>query len=67
MLLSALRVHGFAAVEDGNFVKIVPEAEAKTSASPTGDAAARGPGDVRFYAPIPIFSVGCTVAVMAVQ
>jgi general secretion pathway protein D len=45
MLLSALRVHGFAAVEDGNFVKIVPEAEAKTSASPTGEAAARAPGD----------------------
>jgi len=45
MLLSALRVHGFAAVEDANFVKIVPEAEAKTSASPTGEAAARAPGD----------------------
>src|SRR5688572_33348219 len=45
MLLSALRVHGFAAVEDANFVKIVPEAEAKTSATPTGEAAARAPGD----------------------
>jgi general secretion pathway protein D len=45
MLLSALRVHGFAAVEDANFVKIVPEAEAKTSASPTGEAALRAPGD----------------------
>ena len=45
MLLSALRVHGFAAVEDANFVKIVPEAEAKTSASPTGEAATRVPGD----------------------
>ncbi|MDQ6680368.1 MAG: extradiol ring-cleavage dioxygenase [Pseudomonadota bacterium] len=30
-------------------------------------AAARGPGEVRFYAPIPIFSVGCTVGLMAVQ
>ncbi len=30
-------------------------------------AAARGPGTIRFYAPIPIFSVGCTVGVMAVQ
>jgi len=30
-------------------------------------AAARGPGELRFYAPIPIFSVGCTVAVMAVE
>lgn len=29
-------------------------------------AAARGPGTVRFYAPIPIFSVGCTVAHMTV-
>jgi 2,3-dihydroxyphenylpropionate 1,2-dioxygenase len=30
-------------------------------------AAARGQGVIRFYAPIPIFSVGCTVALMAVQ
>ena len=30
-------------------------------------AAARGPGELRFYAPIPIFSVGCTVAMMAVE
>ena len=30
-------------------------------------AAARGAGEVRFYAPIPIFSVGCTVAMMAVE
>ena len=30
-------------------------------------AAARGPGELRFYAPIPIFSVGCTVALMAVE
>ena len=30
-------------------------------------AAARGAGAVRFYAPIPIFSVGCTVALMAVE
>ncbi len=30
-------------------------------------AAARGPGEVRFYAPIPIFSVGCTIATMHVQ
>ena len=45
ILLSTLRVQGYAAVEDGQFVKIVPEAEAKTSAGPTGDAAARAPGD----------------------
>lgn len=30
-------------------------------------AAARGPGTIRFYAPIPIFSVGCTIGSMAVQ
>jgi len=29
-------------------------------------SAARGPGRVHFYAPIPIFSVGCTVATMQV-
>ncbi|HEX7466473.1 MAG TPA: type II secretion system secretin GspD, partial [Usitatibacter sp.] len=36
---------GYAAVEDGGFVKIVPEAEAKTSAGPVGELAARTPGD----------------------
>jgi 2,3-dihydroxyphenylpropionate 1,2-dioxygenase len=30
-------------------------------------AAARGKGEVRYYRPIPIFSVGCTVATMAVE
>ncbi len=45
ILLSTLRVQGYAAIEDGLFVKIVPEAEAKTSAGPTGDAAARTAGD----------------------
>jgi aromatic ring-opening dioxygenase catalytic subunit (LigB family) len=30
-------------------------------------AAARGPGEIRHYAPIPIFSVGCTVATMAIE
>ncbi|WP_212756693.1 type II secretion system secretin GspD [Usitatibacter rugosus] len=45
MLLSALRVQGFAAVEEGGFVKIVPESEAKTSGGPTGEAATRIPGD----------------------
>jgi len=30
-------------------------------------AAARGRGELRFYAPIPIFSVGCTVALMAIE
>jgi general secretion pathway protein D len=45
ILLSTLRVQGYAAVEGDGFVKIVPEAEAKTSAGPTGEAAARVPGD----------------------
>jgi general secretion pathway protein D len=45
ILLSTLRVQGFAAVEEGGFVKIVPEAEAKTSAGPVGEQAARTPGD----------------------
>jgi aromatic ring-opening dioxygenase catalytic subunit (LigB family) len=30
-------------------------------------AAARGAGEIRFYAPIPIFSVGCTVALMSID
>ncbi|MBK8323998.1 MAG: type II secretion system secretin GspD [Betaproteobacteria bacterium] len=45
MLLSVLRTQGFAAVESGGFVKIVPEAEAKTGASPIGDAATKISGD----------------------
>jgi general secretion pathway protein D len=45
ILLSALRVQGYAAVEGDGFVKIVPEAEAKTSAVPTGGEAARAPGE----------------------
>ena len=45
IFLSALRVQGFAAVEGEGFVKIVPEAEAKTSAGPVGEQASRIPGD----------------------
>jgi len=45
IFLSALRVQGYAAVEEGNFVKIVPEAEAKTSGGPFGEQAQRLPGD----------------------
>jgi len=45
IFLSALRVQGYAAVEEGGFVKIVPEAEAKTNAGPVGEQAARVPGD----------------------
>ena len=45
MLMSVLRTQGFAAVEGNGFVKIVPEAEAKTGASPMGEAAAKVAGD----------------------
>jgi len=45
MLLSVLRTQGYAAVESNGFVKIVPEAEGKTGASPVGDAGAKVPGD----------------------
>jgi general secretion pathway protein D len=45
LLLSTLRVQGYAAVEGDGFVKIVPEAEAKTSAGLTGEQAARASGD----------------------
>src|SRR5258705_11629815 len=45
IFLSALRVQGYAAVEGDGFVKIVPEAEAKTSAGPMGAEATRAPGD----------------------
>jgi general secretion pathway protein D len=45
LLLSTLRVQGYAAVEGDGFVKIVPEAEAKASAGPTGEQAARASGD----------------------
>jgi general secretion pathway protein D len=45
ILLSALRVQGYAAVEGDGFVKIVPEAEAKTSAVPTGEAAKHAAGE----------------------
>ncbi len=45
ILLSTLRVQGYAAVEGEGFVKIVPEAEAKTSAGPTGTDVARQAGD----------------------
>ena len=45
ILLSTLRVQGYAAVEGDGFVKIVPEAEAKTSATPMGEAARHAPGD----------------------
>jgi general secretion pathway protein D len=45
ILLSTLRVQGYAAVEENGFVKIVPEAEAKTNAGPVGEAARRARGD----------------------
>src|SRR5512133_977024 len=45
LLLSTLRVQGYAAVEGDGFTKIVPEAEAKTSGGPVGAPSARTPGD----------------------
>ncbi len=44
-LLSALRLQGFAAVESGGVVKIVPEAEAKQQGGPVGRGAAGAGGD----------------------
>lgn len=40
ILLSALRVHGFAAVEEAGAIKIIPEADAKTSGSSVSRASA---------------------------
>jgi len=37
VFLSILRVHGFAAIESGKIIKIVPEVNAKQDATPTGD------------------------------
>jgi len=45
ILLAALRVQGYAAVEGNGFVKIIPEADAKTTGSPIDDKAARIGGD----------------------
>ncbi|HWH40038.1 MAG TPA: type II secretion system secretin GspD [Usitatibacter sp.] len=45
ILLSTLRVQGYAAIEGDGFTKIVPEAEAKTNAGPVGSQAARVAGD----------------------
>lgn len=48
ILLSALRLQGYAAVEEKGFVKIVPEADAKLNFSATatvGDQQARASGD----------------------
>ena len=44
-LLSALRMQGFAAVESGGIVKIVPEADAKTQAGPVQRATITASGD----------------------
>lgn len=47
VFLSALRLHGFAVIEDRGLVKIVPEADAKLNISPTFGTAerTRGSGD----------------------
>ncbi|MEX0958581.1 MAG: type II secretion system secretin GspD [Burkholderiales bacterium] len=44
IFLSALRLHGFAAIEDRGLVRIVPEAEAKLHPSPTRDSGDPLPG-----------------------
>ena len=43
LLLSALRMQGFAAVEYNGVTKIIPEVEAKTQAGPTRSGAGDGP------------------------
>jgi len=43
LLLSALRMQGFAAVEYNGVTKIIPEVEAKTQAGPTRSGAGGGP------------------------
>jgi general secretion pathway protein D len=45
IFLSTLRSNGFAAVEQNGFVRIVPEPDAKTAASPSGAAALAAKGD----------------------
>lgn len=45
ILLSALRIQGFAVIENNGVTKIVPEAEAKTHASPTGRGSVNSRGD----------------------
>ncbi|MDD2774423.1 MAG: type II secretion system secretin GspD [Gallionella sp.] len=37
ILLSALRLQGFSAIENGNVVRIIPEADAKQSSTPVSD------------------------------
>ncbi|MDB5814264.1 MAG: gspD [Rhodocyclales bacterium] len=45
ILLSALRLQGYAVVESGNVSKVLPEADAKLHAVPSGKNAAAGNGD----------------------
>jgi general secretion pathway protein D len=45
VFLSALRLHGLAAVESRGVTKIVPEADAKQNAGPVIEAGSRTPGD----------------------
>ncbi len=45
ILLSALRLHGYAAVEEKGFTKIVPEADAKLNFSMTETVGTKGAGD----------------------
>jgi len=45
VFLSILEVHGFSAVESGNVIKIIPDANAKQSPIPLGSDSAPGEGD----------------------
>jgi len=45
ILLSALRLHGYAAVDEKGFIKIVPEADAKLNFSATESVGEKGTGD----------------------
>jgi general secretion pathway protein D len=45
ILLAALRVHGYAAIESHGFVKIIPEADAKTTGGAAEDSTAKVSGD----------------------
>jgi general secretion pathway protein D len=45
ILLSALRMQGYAVVEDGGIVKVVPEAEAKTHSVPVSSARGKLKGE----------------------
>ena len=62
VFLSALRLQGYAAVESGDVVRIVPEAEAKLYPSPSGGMRVRAAGGQVMGEPMAIPGVGDYVA-----